>query len=274
MENNNYGIWIGEDSTIAIVENLKIVFLRLKEDLIASILYYNSGVVGVTYGYGNKSIGIAHTQTKTAFYDGENKLVKNNEEAEELIKLHSADIISYDEENEKLVYKTYDNRIFKNFLAEKIEMNIFERSNEIDNSISIVEKMARWNIKAYYNLNTKQIGAGIDTRKYSIFYTVDLNGNQYDNNYKEFIYCRVGLQGYCEKGWAMLPTIQIRHYHTSMLADNLASIQEYQPNEEWFVEDSCAFPADGGWYWTEKEVTDGVIYLNGCGGVVYEIHRR
>ncbi len=40
------------------------------------------------------------------------------------------------------------------------------------------------------------------------------------------------------------------------------------------MENSCAFPADGGWYWSLKEVTDGVIYLNGCGGDTYGIYRK
>ena len=44
--------------------------------------------------------------------------------------------------------------------------------------------------------------------------------------------------------------------------------------EECFVADGCAFPSDGGWYWSVKEVTDDVIYLNGCGDVTYEIHRK
>ena len=50
---NNYGIWIGKDATVAMVEEYHISFLHLKEDLIASILsHVKYGVVGVVYGHG------------------------------------------------------------------------------------------------------------------------------------------------------------------------------------------------------------------------------
>jgi hypothetical protein len=58
-----------------------------------------------------------------------------------------------------------------------------------------------------------------------------------------------------------------------MIADNLQSINDYVPNEAWFIDDGCSFPQDGGWYWAVKEVTEDVIYLQGCGGDVYQIHR-
>ena len=59
-----------------------------------------------------------------------------------------------------------------------------------------------------------------------------------------------------------------------MIEDNLQTLEEYKPVEDCFIADGCAFPSDGGWYWSVKEVTDDVIYLNGCGGVIYEIHRK
>ena len=43
---------------------------------------------------------------------------------------------------------------------------------------------------------------------------------------------------------------------------------------DFFVEDGCSFPDDGGWYWSVKEVTNDVIYLNGCGGATYEIQKN
>ena len=59
-----------------------------------------------------------------------------------------------------------------------------------------------------------------------------------------------------------------------MIENNLSSINEYRPTEDYFVPDACSFPDDGGWYWSVREVTDDVIYLNGCGEVIYEIHRK
>lgn len=266
MKNNN-GIWIGENSTIAIVGEMRIVFLRLEKDIITSILYRDeAGVVSAAYGHGNGDIDKEHTHTAAIICDSGN-IFKNNDEANDFVKMHSSDRVSYNEKNKKLIYTTYDNRVFENTLAEKIEINDFERVNEIDNTLPIAEKMAKWNIKVYFSINSNQIRAGIDTRKYSVFYNMNLSEN-------EFIYCRVGQQGYCEKGWAMFPTIQIRHHYTGMIEDNLSSINDYKPNKDWFIVDGCSFPEDGGWYWSIKEVTDNVIYLQGCGGDVYEIHRK
>jgi hypothetical protein len=58
-----------------------------------------------------------------------------------------------------------------------------------------------------------------------------------------------------------------------MIENNLDSMNDYVPNEDCFVPDGCAFPTDGGWYWSIKSVTDDAIYLNGCGGETYEIHK-
>ena len=272
MSENNNGIWIGENSVAAIIEEMTISFLRLEKDLIVSILHHSEmGVLGVAYGHGTAK---SHDHTAAIIYDSEKNFVKNNDEATDFIKLHSSDKVSYDEQSQKLIYTTYDNKRFENILAEKIEASDFERKNEIDNSLSIAEKMAQWGKNVYLQVSPKCVRAGIDTRKYSVFYTIDFNGNQYDAKYNEFIYCRVGQNGYCEKGRAMLPTVQIRHHHTSMLEDNLSSVKDYKPDENCFVEGSCAFPADGGWYWSLKEVSDDVIYLQGCGGDIYEIHRK
>jgi len=268
MTNKTNGIWIGENSVIAIAGELRLIFLRMKKDSIVSILSHDkSGVISVAYGHGDSWDN--HKYTVVVMKNEQGELVKNNDQAADFITLHSADKLSYDHQNDKLIYTTHDGKAFENVLAEKVVMSDFERKNEIDNSLSVTEKMTRWSIGTYIEVNSKVVRAGIDTDKYSIFYAVDLS-----NEANEFIYCRVGQNGFCEKGRAMLPTIEIRHHLTRMIDDNLSSIHDYKPNEDWFVADGCTFPEDGGWYWSIKELTDDVIYLQGCSGDVYEIHRR
>ena len=41
MDDNIYGIWIGEDSVVAIAKDLMIAFLRLKDNLTVSVLRCN-----------------------------------------------------------------------------------------------------------------------------------------------------------------------------------------------------------------------------------------
>jgi hypothetical protein len=263
-EKNIYGIWIGENSTIAITDELRIAFLRLKKDLIISVIHHKKlGTTGVVYGHGINF----EANTEAAIVNPDNKILMNNDEAKEFINKHSSDRISYDEQNKKLIYTMYDNTSFENNLAEKIEMSDFLPKNEIDNAMSVAEKMALWNIKTYFEQNDYCTRAGIDTRRYSIYLCVSLEEN-------EFIYCRVGQNGYCEKGWAMRSTVCIRGNETRMLSDNISSINDYSPDEKCFVVGSCAFPDDGGWYWSVKEITGDVIYLNGCSGDVYEIHKK
>ncbi len=47
----------------------------------------------------------------------------------------------------------------------------------------------------------------------------------------------------------------------------------YRPDEACFVTDGCAFPDDGGWYWSVREADEDRISLNGCGGDTYCIYR-
>ena len=267
MANKADGIWIGENSVIAIAGEIRIVFLRFKKDLIASILYNDKiGVVSVTYGHGEGWDN--HNHTATIIKNGQGEIVKNNDKAANFIHLHSADVLLYDEGRNKITYTTHDKLTFEHTLAEEIEIDKINSKSAGNISLSIVEKMAHWSMGAYFETDAQVVRAGIDTVKYSVFYTVDLSGAE------EFIYCRVGQNGYCEKGKAMLPTIEIRHHLTRMIEDNLLSIQDYKPNEDWFIVDGCSFPADGGWYWSIKKITDEVIFLQGCSGDVYEIHRK
>ena len=49
----NYGIWCAKDATVAVIDDFYIAFLRIKKDVIVSILkHQNYGVVGVVYGLG------------------------------------------------------------------------------------------------------------------------------------------------------------------------------------------------------------------------------
>ena len=271
MSGNINGIWIGENSIVAILNGLRIAYLRLEKDLLASILYHDTkGAIGVAYGHRKDE---KHDYTAAIICDCENNFIKNNDDAVDFIKLHSSDKVWHDEQNNRLIYTTYNNKVFENVLAEKIETGDFERVNEVDNSLSVVEKMKRWNMKAYCQVNTKNVRAGIDTQKYSIFYDIDWSEDGEKYGADEFIYCRVGQMGYCEKGWAMLPIFEVRHHRARMLDDNLATINDYKPNADWFVDDSCNFPEDGGWYWAIKEETDDFVRLQGCGGEIYTIHR-
>ena len=280
MEINLNGVWIGKDSTVAIVDDFRIAFLRLKEDLIISVLYKEGhGVVSVVYGHG-KDLMNDFKYSAIVFKNSEGKYISNNKEADTFIENHSKDTIRFDEVNNRLVYVTFDNREFDSELSEKITMDDLTKEHEADNSLTVAERLALWFKYVHFSLNEVTLTAMIDTSKYSIFYYVSFDDKEaYANvpiDSDVVIYCRVGQVGISNKGLAMLPSIQIRDHRVGMVKDNLASINDFIPNDDMFIVDRCVTNLSDGqvWYWTVKEVTDDVIFLHGCEGNTYEICRK
>jgi len=280
MRNDLNGIWIGSDSTIAVVDDFRIAFLRIKEDLIISVLYKEGyGVVSVVYGHG-KDLMNDFKYSAVVIKNSEGRHVSNNKEADTFIENHSKDTIRFDEENNRLVYITYDNKEFENELSEKISLDDLIKENEVDNSLTIAEKLALWFKNVQFSLNETSLTAMIDTSKYSILYYVSFDDKEaYANcaiDSDVVIYCRVGQVGISNKGMAMLPSIQIRDHRVGMIKDNLVSINDFIPNDDMFIVDRCVTNLSEGqvWYWTVKEETEDVIYLHGCEGNIYEICRK
>lgn len=259
-----YGIWCGKDATVTIVEDFSISFLRIRKDRIASILKHRQyGTVGVVYGVGTgfdarAVYGIRHPES--------GKLSYSEADGKEYLEKHAGDSYSVEEDG-SMTYRMYDGIEFPLVLAEEIHMEDFDRKTPVDSGLTVAQRMSLWNVKQWFGYDDGQFNVCVDTQRYSIYFNVSLGDEL-------FIYCRVGQNGYCEKGWAMLSTTCIRQMECRMIEDNLQTLREYRPMEECFVADGCAFPSDGGWYWSLKEVTEDVIYLHGCGGVTYEIHRK
>lgn len=236
------GIWIGENATVAIVDHFRISYLRLADKRIVSVLHHRDhGVVSTVYGQNEP-------------YNTYSRVSPQKD--------HEGDTVTLD--GDTLVYTMYDGQQFRLALAESIDMQDFDKHYEADADMTLAEKMAKWGVGLNFRYSDTNPLAMIDTEKYSILYDVG----------KDYIYCRVGQNGYCDKGRAMLSTICLRSDECRMLPDNRDSMSDYRPMEDCFNPDSCAFPPDGGWYWSVKEVTDDVIYLHGCGGDTYEIHRK
>lgn len=260
---NPYGIWIGADAVVALVEDFRISFLRLRDDLIASILHHRQlGTLGVIYGHGKFDDAYA----VMAIRQPGGGIVCNCDEAAVLLDRHAADAVSADPAAGRLRYLPYDGKQFDLVLADPIDMADFAPAKQDDASLSVAEKMALWNQGVSFEHQEQSVVAGIDTKRYSILFSL-MPGPERN------AYCRVGQNGYCEKGLAMRSTVCLRQNETRMLADNLSSLNEYHPVESCFVDGGCAFPPDGGWYWSVKEIRDDVIYLNGCNGQTYEIRK-
>lgn len=176
---------------------------------------------------------------------------------------HDKNSVRFEEGTQKLIYTIYDGTSYELFPAESFPDNLFDRNNENTDSLALPEKMAKWNIMQYFRFNGDSLQMGLNSFKYSVCFNLD--------EAEDFLYCRMGQNSYCEKGWAMLPTVCIRMNECRMLEDNLLALKDYKADQECFVKDGCAFPDDGGWYWSLKEITDDAIYFNGCGGAAYEI---
>ncbi|MCL2065033.1 MAG: hypothetical protein FWG98_11800 [Candidatus Cloacimonetes bacterium] len=265
------GIWIGENATIAIVDGLQISFLRVREDLIISLLNHKEdGIIGVVYGQGTKDkdgnrFGALSTPfTQTAIKHLETgEPVASSDEAKTYIRNHSADEIRYDTEKSKLIYTMYNGAEFELVLAEKIKAADMNQTHEIDHELTIAQRLALWNQQMSVAWDDSKASATINSDKYSIFFYIE----------DKHIYCRVGQNGFSDKGFAMLSTVCIRANEVRMLENNMQSINDFIAEDEWFTEETCAFPPDGAWYWSVKEVTDDLITLHGCQGDVYHFYR-
>lgn len=259
-----YGHWIGSNAAITITPDFAAAFLRIKPDQIVSVLHHRQhGLCAVVCGHGEgwsaKAVwcGLNLAEDKH-FYPMDNKA-----EALSLWARHEADWLSF--ESGTLNYIS-GGTTFSAYLAEPIDPQIFQERHPVDSALPVEERMRRWNVFCYFESGTDRIHAGIGTHLYAINF--DLNPSS------DFIYCRVGQNAYCHKGWAMRSTVCLRMKESRKLTDHLQALEPYQPEEECFVENSCAFPPDGGWYWSLREATDDRITLNGCGGDTYYITRE
>lgn len=257
---NNYGIWVGEKAVIALTEKMQIVFLRLLNNDIVSILKQSDeGIIGIVYGHGRNDDNLQKNDSAYCTFDfkGKNDIG--------LIQTHEKDSILYDDEN--LYYKMFDGTIFPCVLAEKITLSKEQKILPVDNSMNIAKKLELWNLGArcFYDNDSGSVWGGIDTRKYSICFNLNSDGSG--------VYCRVGKNGYTNKGRAMLSTICLRNNEIRMIDNNMENLNDYTPFLDAFIVDGCSFPQDGGWYWSVASVSDNCIKLNGCGGDTYEIYR-
>lgn len=260
---DTYGIWCGKDATVAVIDDFSIAFLRIKKDVIVSILKCSSyGTIGVVYGLGVNfdAHAIYCVKDPETSLEYSNSVVGDNS-----LEKHTQDLYFYPEPN-KMTYIMFDGTEFSLELAEKINLEDFNREHPIDETLSLGKRMALWGMNKDFESREGNLTVDITTQKYSICYHLSLK--------EKHVYCRVGQNGYCEKGWAMLSTTCIRQNECRMIENNLLTLNEYLPDEKYFVENSCAFPPDGGWYWSINRVTTDVIYLNGCEGKSYEIHRK
>lgn len=253
------GIWHGENASAAVVDEFSIVFLRLEKRVIAAVLNdLKYGTVDVVYGIGENF----DAKAVYRFVDPFSKEIHCNSKDDERLLRHSDDTMEY--LDGKLIYTIYDGKRFELSCAERLDEGYFEHKDD-DRAVSAAEKMAKWNVNRFFSVCDGRFSAGIDTLKYSFNFNLDES--------RDFLYCRAGQNGYCEKGWAMLSTVCIRMNECRMMEDNLKALEDYKPNKSWFEVDGCTFPEDGGWYWSLKEINDTAAYLNGCGDATYIIEK-
>ena len=257
-----YKVYCGKDAAIVEYYFLSIVFLRIRDDNIISILKHdNFGIVGIVSGHGRNFD--AHTDY--CFVDLETNLrYCNRPESCDDLENHKKDTV-YTNENNELIYTTFDGTVYRLQIAEESEADEISLTDQELHGMSLADKMRAWNCGMAFDCFAQYVSANMNTENYSAVFNI--------NPSAKFIYCRFGMHGYCDKGYAMLSTICIRLNECRMIPDHTEALKGYIPDESYFAENSCAFPPDGSWYWSVRNVEDDAVYLNGCGGDIYEIHR-
>lgn len=255
-----YKVYCGKDAAFAEYYFLSILFLRIKDDNIISILKHaHFGIVGIVSGRGKNFD--AHTDYCFVNPETGMKYCTRLEFSNELEK-HKKDTVCTNEGHE-LIYNTYNGSVYRLQIAEESEADEIRMTDKKIQKMSLADKMRLWNCGVEFGSSDHFVSANMNTEKYSAIFNIDLSNHS--------IYCRFGAHGYCDKGYAMLSTICIRHDECRMIPDNTEALKGYVPDEKYFVENSCAFPPDGSWYWSVRHVDESTVYLNGCGGEIYKI---
>lgn len=237
-------IYLGKHAAAAVNDRFRIVFLRQDEQIVSILSDNAGGFSGCACGRnGRAEACICLSGTITA----------DSAAAEAAYRAHAAD--RFTEQGSTLIWQTPDGTEFPMTLCEASDGTAPAGS-------TLAEKMAHWNQKAYaFRTGEDSLCAEIITARYAAVFLVR----------RDMLYCRLGQNGYCEKGYAMLPGVVLRRNECRMIPDLTAMQQPYHPQACCFAENGCAFPADGGWYWPVRSVTETEIRLFGCGGDVYTI---
>ncbi len=250
-------LYIGKDGLVIVTPAFNAIMLRLSKDHIAAALFSEGKVVSVADGRDGASAALLNIAGNIHVNDAEKQA-----ELHALAKRFADCMIEMTSDGALV---TFDGQDFMMSLAENVDLDDLRKPEPIQDTLPIAERMRRWNRGLYYGWNDQNFRAWVSNGRYDFNWAMNLSEN--------FIYCRLGVSGYCDRGWAMRSTAVLRANEVRMLPDHRGALRVYRPVEECFVPDGCAFPDDGGWYWSIREVTQDAITLNGCGGDTYVIYR-
>ncbi len=260
---DHFGFYIGKDSALVISPEFTAVFLRLNDNHIITALMKDGRITGLVSGHRDGKEHLVYSMLHAA----ESRIVRPVESLNELNEIeHALETCSVTFTADGAVC-SLGTQQFPLALGARIDLDEIRRPLPFDAGLSIAERMQAWNKNCWFIVGQdgQSVHANIGDGHFDCHWEINVHQN--------IIYCHLGVNGYCEKGWAMKPTVQLRAFACGMLPDHREALFPYHPIEECFVADSCAFPDDGGWYWSVKEVSDDMITLNSCGGDTYTINR-
>ncbi len=261
----SYGVYHGENATLVLTADFCQAFLRLSDQELLCVMHHpTQGPVAVVKGIGVDWYAHAVWCYRPAQTSSFHVNAQKEEEAADcraLLTDRDGDTLTF--EGTSLTYRMADGRTFPLQLAEAIDMAYFRQTVAPGDYTTLTERMRAWNRYCHFHMDDQGVHANLSTPRHNFCFNLS-SGD---------LYCRAGLNGYTEKGWAMLSTACLRLSESRMLLSNLDALRPFQPMENAFVPHACAFPEDGGWYWSIKDANDDVIHLHGCGGDTYAIYR-
>ncbi len=260
---DHFGFYIGKDSALVISPEFIAAFLRLNEGHIITALIKDGRIAGLVSGHRDGQ----ERHVFSMLHAGNPRIVRPAESADELNSLEqsfAACSVSFTDSGAVCTFAGQD---FSLAMGAAIDLDAIRRPQPINGSLSVSEKMRAWNVNCWSMVGEdgQSVHVNISDGRFDCHWGINVPQN--------LIYCRLGVSGYCEKGWAMKPTVTLRAFSCGMLSDHREALLPYHPIEKCFIPDGCAFPDDGGWYWSVREVSDDAVSLNGCGGDTYVIYR-
>lgn len=261
-----YGVYHGEHATLLLTNDYCQAFLRLSGRELLCVLHHpTQGPVAVVEGLGegwNAHAVWCYRPALTASFHMNAQTEEEAASRRALLADRAGDTLSF--QGTTAAYRMADGRTFALQKAETIDMAYFRQTVSHDDYTALPDRMRAWNRYCHLHMDDQGVYANLSTPVHNFCFNLSSGGE---------VYCRAGLNGYTEKGWAMLSTACLRGGESRMLPSNLDALRPFQPMEDEFVPHACAFPADGGWYWSLMDADDDVIRLHGCGGDTYAIYR-
>lgn len=158
-----YKVYCGKDAAVVEYYFLSIIFLRIQDDNIISILKHSHfGLVGLVSGQGKNF----EARADYCFIDpGTGKRYCTRPEYCDELEKHKKDAVCT-KDGKELIYTTYNGTVYRLQIAEKSETDETCQADEEMQEMSLSDKMRIWNCGMEFGSSDNFVRANMNTARY------------------------------------------------------------------------------------------------------------